>query len=129
MQFPQKEKVITVKQNEYKVTFPNNRGLMAIYSRKAVLSKEMYDALKFGMDGNSRYVAMLIDTIAILEQIMPEQFTKDLNVQNILEGDIIMGAELVRVYQEQLKEWFDQWSDAIASVLNPKKEENKNNAA
>lgn len=126
MQFPSKERVITVKGNEYKVTIPSNKGFMAIFSRKAILSKEMYDALKFGMDGNARYVAMLIDAIATLEVIMPEQFTKDLNVQSILEGDIIMGAELVTIYRDQLQGWFNDWTDAIAGVLKPKEEVKQN---
>jgi hypothetical protein len=126
MQFPAKEKLIAVKGNEYKVTFPGNRGFMAIFSRKAALSKEMYDALKFGMDGNARYVAMLIDAIATLEVIMPEQFTKDLNVQSILDGDVIMGAELVTIYRDQVQEWVGEWTDAIAGVIKPKVEEKQN---
>lgn len=125
MQFPQKEKVIAVKGNEYKVTFPNNRGLMSIFSRKAQLSKEMYDALKYGLDGNGRYVAMLIDAVATFENIMPEQFFKDMNLQSIVDGDVVAGAELVKLYNNQVKEWFDAWSDAIAGILNPK-EEKKN---
>jgi hypothetical protein len=128
MQFPQKTKEIVVKANTYSVTFPNNKGLMAIYSRKAQLSKEMYDALKFGLDGNSRYVALLIDAVATLENIMPEQFFSDINLKNIVDGDVIAGAELVKLYRDQVQEWFSQWSDAIASVLNPK-EEKKDNAA
>jgi hypothetical protein len=126
MQFPVKHKAIEVKGNTYNVTFPGNRGFMAIFSRKAALAKEMYDALKFGMDGNARYVAMLIDAIATLEVIMPEQFTKDLNVQSILEGDVIMGAELVAIYRDQVQGWMNEWTDAIAGVLNPKEEVKQN---
>lgn len=125
MQFPHKEKEIVIKGNTYHVSFPNNRGLMAIYSRKAQLSKEMYDTLRYGLDANSRYVAMLIDAVSTFEVIMPEQFIKDLNIQSLLEGDVIAGASVVKAYQDQVQDWFGQWSDAIANVLNPK-EEKKN---
>jgi hypothetical protein len=124
MQFPQKEKVIEIKGNSYKLSFPNNRGFIAIYSRKAALSKEMYDVLKYGLDANSRYVALLIDAIATLENIMPEQFFKDINLQSIIDGDVIAGAELVTIYRDNIQDWFDQWIEAIGSVLKSKDVQN-----
>lgn len=122
MHLPSKTKEIVVKENTYTVTFPTNRGLMNIYARKAQLSKEQYDALSFSMDGNAKYVSMLIDSIATFENIMPEQFFKDLNIANIADLDVIQGAEMVKIYRDQYEGWFDEWTKAIAEVLNPKEE-------
>lgn len=132
MSFPAKTKEIEIRGNKYKVTYPNNRGLIAIFSRKAQLSKEQYDVLSFGLDGNSRYAALLIDAIATFEQIMPNEFLKDINISSLLEGDVIVGAEIVKVYRDHIEDWFGAWSKAISDVLNPqadtKKEEDKKHA-
>ncbi len=125
MNLPKKSKEIVVNKNTYTVQFPNNRSLMAIYSRKAQLSKETYDALSFSTDGNTRYVAMLIDAFATFETIMPEEFFKDLNVKTILDLDVLQGAELVKIYRDQYEGWFDEWTAAIADVLNPKEKHKK----
>lgn len=122
---PAKTKTIKVNDNEYVISFPNNRGLMNIYARKAQLAKEMQDSMSFSMDGNAKYVAMLIDAVATFETVMPEQFFKDLNITSIGELDALVGAQLVKVYRDQYETWFNEWTAAIASVLNPTKEENK----
>lgn len=123
MQLPSKEKEIVIRNNTYKATIPNNRGFMNLFARKAQLSKEQYDVMKFSLDGNAGYAALLVDTIATFEAIMPEQFFKDINFKNILEADLIAGAEMVKIYQDQVSGWFNEWLDAIASVLNPKAEQ------
>ncbi len=122
MTLPNKTKDIIVKENTYTITFPTNRQLMSIYSRKAQLSKEGYDSLNTSRDGNSKYVAMLIDAIATFENIMPPQFFKDLNVTRLGDLDVIQGAELVKVYQDQYEPFFNSVVMAIAEVLNSTKE-------
>jgi hypothetical protein len=114
---PAKTKEIVIGANTYTVNRPTNRQFMAIYARRSQLAKEQYDALSYSMDGNARYVALLIDTISAFEIIMPEQFFKNVNLQNILDGDLLEGAELVKVYQEQVVEWLNQLTAAIAEVL------------
>lgn len=122
MHLPSKTKEITVAQNTYVVKFPNNRELMAIYSRKSQLSKEQYDALSFSLDGNANYVALLIDAIATFETVMPKEFFEHLNVTNIADLDVIAGAQLVKIYRDQYATWFTEWTSAIANTLNPKEE-------
>jgi hypothetical protein len=126
MQLPSKTKEIIVHNNTYTVSFPNNRQLMTIYSRKAQLSKEMYDALSLSNDGNARYVAMLIDAVSTFEVLMPEEFFNDLNFKNILDADVIVGANLVKIYREQYEEWFNSWTSTMAKILQNNNEEKKN---
>jgi hypothetical protein len=123
MQLPSKTKEISIKNNTYTVTFPNNRQLINIYTRKAQLTRERYDSLLSSSDGNALYAATLAETIATFETVMPPQFFKDMNAQSLSDLDILAGAELVAVYREQFVPWFDKWIDAIAEVMNPKKEE------
>jgi hypothetical protein len=114
---PAKTKEIVVGANTYTINRPTNRQFMAIYARRSQLAKEQYDALSYSIDGNARYVALLIDAVSTFENIMPEQFFKDVNIKNILDGDILEGAELVKVYQEQVVEWLNELTKAIAEVL------------
>ena len=122
MQLPAKTKEITIKNNTYTVSFPNNRGLLSIYARKAQLTKDRYDSLINSNEGNSLYMATMCDAIAFFSECMPAQFFKDLNVSNLADLDAISGAELTEAYTRQFVPWYDQWINAIAEVMNPKKE-------
>lgn len=123
MHSPKKTKEIVINGNTYSVSFPTNKVFIAIYARKAQLSKEMHDALNYSLDGNAKYASMLIDAIATFENIMPVQFFKDLNVQNLADLDVLQGAELVKVYRDQYEDWFIEWTNAISAALKGKVEE------
>ncbi len=123
MSFPASSKAIEVKGNSYSVSFPTNRQLMAIYSRKGQLTKETFDSLSLSLDGDSRYIALLAEAIATFETIMPEQFLKDLNFTSIADSSVLIGAELVKIYRDQIEDWFNEWKKAIGEILNPKSEE------
>lgn len=110
----QREIVIPIKNNEYKVSFPKTGQSIRIEVLKADLSKGYYNALST-TTGDAYYAKMLIDTIATFSVLIPT-LKKDLNVDDILELELIDSKILLNAYLKVFLPWYDQWMNIITAV-------------
>jgi hypothetical protein len=109
----QKEIDFRIKENTYKVSFPNVGQFVDIEVMKASLSKNMYSGMVSASTKPANYALDFIDMEAHLMVLMPEQFLKDLKVNSLRELSIEDGLEVRKAFNTQLIPFIKSWQDLI----------------
>jgi len=114
-----REIVITVLGNNYKVAYPNVGQMIDLSIRENVLAKGQFkDLIMSGLPDHMESYAM-IKTIAFIDIMLP-QLVKDLKTENLLDLDPVDFQEISNVYFETIMPWLDEWRKSILEA--PKKE-------
>jgi len=103
----QKQKQIIIEGNSYNIEFPNVGQYLDIENMKMMLTNNTYSALLQSRLRTAYFAIDLVDAISVMYILIPG-LRKDLNVKNYNELDTFMAKKIVKVYQEQIKPWYDE---------------------
>lgn len=103
----QKQKQIIIEGNTYSIEFPNVGQYLDIENMKMMLTNNTYSALLQSRLRTAYFAIDLVDAISVMYVLIPG-LRKDLNVKNYNELDTFMAKKIVKVYQEQIKPWYDE---------------------
>ena len=106
---------ISVKENSYKVSFPNVGQFLNIEALKATLSDGLYGAMQASRTIDSGFALDVVDMEAYFTVLCPD-LVKDLNVKSFRELDIVDVIELRTVFVDQMLPFIKQWRDIIAKI-------------
>lgn len=115
---------LKIKENIYKVEFPNVGKFIDVETRKAELSGDKYlSLLKIGTFSSIKALDF-IDMVAWFEALLPDKFfIDDLKVDNILNLGVLDAKILLQVYKEQFLPWITQWMKLAEVIIEDKKDE------
>lgn len=103
----QKQKQIIIEGNSYNIEFPNVGQYLDIENMKMMLTNNTYSALLQSRLRTAYFAIDLVDAISVMYILIPG-LRKDLNVKDYNELDTFMAKKIVKVYQEQIKPWYDE---------------------
>ncbi len=92
----------------YEIKFPTVRQLVLIESNKASLTHSQYNSMIYMGTLGSEIALDFTDMVATLSVLCPE-FVKDMKVESLLDLDILDAKMVSEAYQEQVKDWVNQW--------------------
>lgn len=124
----QKQKQIIIEGNPYNIEFPNVGQYLDIENMKMMLTNNTYSALLQSRLRTAYFAIDLVDAISVMYVLVPG-LRKDLNVKNYNELDTFMAKKIVKVYQEQIKPWYDELMNDLLDLdpineINPDGEQN-----
>lgn len=96
-------------EHSYSMEFPNNQQYLTIHNLKASLLPQ-YDLLET-MGSESSYATVLADAIAHFTVLSPK-LIEDLN-KPISQLPMEIGVELVGVYSEIVRPWYNDWLNLL----------------
>lgn len=111
--------LLTIRTNEYEVTYPNTGQLIDIELLKSKIADGNYDTLRFSINPLFQEQANKIDMIATFNILVPE-LKNNLNVKSLFHLTEEQSDELLKVYLDQFLPWYTPIKEMIK---NPKAQE------
>lgn len=115
-------KVIKIAEKDYTVKFPTVGQIMDIEQRKQILTASTYGAMVRTITRSSVFTLELVDAISCFTVLLPE-LSKDLDVKSYLDMDAFQGRELVKVYNEDFRPWFQPFLKELYKDMDEEVEE------
>jgi len=111
-----REITVTVRENSYKISFPNVGQLIDIENMKSILSKGMYSNMENARTIDSQYALNMIDMEAYFSILAPE-LVEDLKVKSFRDLSIVDSVELQNIYAKKLVPFIKEWRDIISKPI------------
>ncbi len=110
METPKLEDSVTISFGgaNHTIKFPTVGQIMDIEQRKQILTANTYGAMVRTSTVASVFNITLTDAIACFGVLIPK-LTKELDVKSYLEMPALDGKELVKVYKEQFRPWYNKF--------------------
>lgn len=115
---PPKTKTFTVKDNNYQITFPNNKQYVQIQNMKVMLCPTIDVLGSIGSEGS--FAESLVDAEAHFTVLCPS-FVKDL-AKPFGELSLEEGLEIVQIYANDIRPWYNE---VMNFIFKANKEETK----
>lgn len=108
-----KKLTFELKEHTFSIEFPNNRQYVAIHNMKAMLSPQ-YESLQY-MGAESEFATVIVDAVSHLSVLCPD-IIKSLQVLSLMDLDMKATQELVKVYTEKIRPWYNEWLNDLFEV-------------
>lgn len=108
----EKFKKISFRGNEYEIEFPNTGKLIDLEQRKSRLVPP-------SVSNASVWAYNLAIAIETFRTLIPK-LEDDINVKSFESMDLMHSRELVKVYLEEFKPWFDEIIREVVDIFNDK---------
>lgn len=105
---------VQILENMYTVKVPNTGELMDIDLLKVQITNGRYDILKFSVNPMFQNTAAKVDAVAFLNTMVPD-LKKHLNVKSFFDLEEDQMQVLVRIYEDEILPWFEEWMTALAT--------------
>lgn len=103
---------VKIRENSYKVEFPNVGKLQDIERLKAVLSGGMYGSMESNRTMDGQFALDMIDMEAYFTVLIPD-LIEDLKVKSFRNLSIEDAVEIKEIFVKQLLPFMKQWRDII----------------
>lgn len=111
----ERSKKITIGNKSFVVEFPNIGQILDIESMKQALTNNRYGVMAQSGVKSAYYALDIVDAVSFIQVVTPD-IARYYNVSNYLTLSPDKIQEFVKVYQEQIKPWYD---DVLAQLQNP----------
>ena len=113
----EREKKITIGENNFVVSFPNVGQIIALESTKQALTDNRYGQMAASGVASMYYALDLVDTVAFF-QVCGTEVLKHYDIRNAASIAPDKLEKFVKVYAEQIKPWLDETFKALRGLSN-----------
>jgi hypothetical protein len=103
----QKEIVLKIQENNYVIKPITAGNIIDIESAKVLYSNNTYTQLLSSNTYSNKLAQEITECFAVLDNITPKEFKKDLNVETLFELDLENTLLLIKAYKEQIAPYYN----------------------
>lgn len=104
---------IEVSGNKYSIDFPNVGQYIEIENLKMSLTNGMYPQMALSPLKGAYFAIKLVDAISIFSVLVPKMREKLSGVKSYNDLDLVLGKQLVSVYEKQFMKWYQDWMNIL----------------
>lgn len=113
----ERNKKITIGNKSFVVAFPNIGQILDIESMKQALTNNRYGVMAQSGLKSAYYALDIVDAVSFIQIVTPE-ISRYYDISNYLTMSPDKVQEFVKVYQEQIKPWYDEVMLQLQNPLN-----------
>jgi hypothetical protein len=113
----ERNKKITIGNKSFVVVFPNIGQILDIESMKQALTNNRYGVMVQSGLKSAYYALDIVDAVSFIQIVTPE-ISRYYDISNYLTMSPDKVQEFVKVYQEQIKPWYDEVMLQLQNPLN-----------
>lgn len=112
VQMPERELMLKINDQEYKLSFPTVGQFIDIEARKISYAANQYDGMLISTTTEAFRAKIMVDMAATYDILIPK-LRKDLTVKSMFELDLIQIHPFLDAYIKQYLKWHKEWMEYI----------------